>query len=410
MICPNLNNPEVKAKFDQLLNVVPEYAYYLWDKYQGEVPAKYYNLPSTQVKGGVPELFESNSELADAVYEVLGFENKLKTSLGKELEYKDAYVSVSRLKDFKQYQVLDEKGNDIGSVVIEYRGDKTVILHPKLNISGKGYGKDLYKFVSNKFGVEIQEWNEAGISKSDSAKAMWDSLEKKGTAKRIIDEEQGDNFRVLKYINQITPQQKQQAQQLYSQYLDSVFPDSKVKDIVYHGTPDGRFDSFDINQAGKNTKQSTQGIYFTDSKKTADFYAEGSIDFSQFESLEEYNAVKTAKVFSAILNAKNLKLVDNPQAQDRQGDAVLRTIDKLADNGIVGDIDFAHQYIVFEPEQIYILSSKADIQGFKDYMAFQNSEFAKYGTYEQFRQFIISKSSMQIENRLIETGKIDRVC
>jgi len=196
----------------------------------------------------------------------------------------------------------------------------------------------------------------------------------------------------------------------YMQYLSTIFKTSQVKEIVYHGTPDGRFDSFDINQAGKNTKQSTQGIYFTDSKKTADFYAEGSIDFSQFESLEEYNAVKTAKVFSAILNAKNLKLVDNPQAQDRQGDAVLRTIDKLADNGIVGDIDFAHQYIVFEPEQIYILSSKADIQGFKDYMAFQNSEFAKYGTYEQFRQFIISKSSMQIENRLIETGKIDRVC
>ena len=36
--------------------------------------------------------------------------------------------------------------------------------------------------------------------------------------------------------NQITPQQKQQAQQLYSQYLDTIFPNSKVKDIVYHGS------------------------------------------------------------------------------------------------------------------------------------------------------------------------------
>ena len=35
---------------------------------------------------------------------------------------------------------------------------------------------------------------------------------------------------------QITPQQKQQAQQLYSQYLNTIFPDSKVKDIVYHGS------------------------------------------------------------------------------------------------------------------------------------------------------------------------------
>ena len=36
--------------------------------------------------------------------------------------------------------------------------------------------------------------------------------------------------------NGIDSQQKQQAQQLYSQYLDTVFPDSKVKDIVYHGS------------------------------------------------------------------------------------------------------------------------------------------------------------------------------
>jgi hypothetical protein len=155
----------------------------------------------------------------------------------------------------------------------------------------------------------------------------------------------------------------------YSAYLDTIFPDSQVKDIVYHGTPDGNFDSFDINQTGKNTKQFTKGIYFTDSKKTADFYAEGSIDFSQFESLEEYNAVKTAKVFSAVLNAKNLKLVDSPQAQDKQGDAILRTKEKLADNGLVGDQDFAHQYIVFDPEQIHILGNKQDVEGFKEFVS-----------------------------------------
>ena len=69
MICPNLNDPEVKAKFDQLLSVVPEYAYYLWDKYEGEVPAKYYNLVGAtglvagKVAKGVQELFVSNPGL-----------------------------------------------------------------------------------------------------------------------------------------------------------------------------------------------------------------------------------------------------------------------------------------------------------------------------------------------------------
>lgn len=185
--------------------------------------------------------------------------------------------------------------------------------------------------------------------------------------------------------------------QEYSQYLDSVFPDSQVKDIVYHGTPEGEFENFDISKSGKVTGTSTKGIYFSDSKKTADFYAEGSIDFSQFESLEEYEAVKKAKTFSAILNAKNLKLVDNPQAQEKQGDAILRTKEKLSDKGFIGEIDYAHQFIVFEPKQIHILGSKQDIDGFK--------EFAKSG-----KQIEKSVSLQDKVNTLIQEGKATKFC
>ena len=67
MFCPNLSDPEIKRKFESLKSVYPEGAYYLWDKYQGEVPAKYYNVPSTN-KSGVSELFETNPELANQVY------------------------------------------------------------------------------------------------------------------------------------------------------------------------------------------------------------------------------------------------------------------------------------------------------------------------------------------------------
>ena len=230
MFCPNLSDPKIKEQFEKLQSLHPDFAYYLWDKYQGEVPAKYYQLSSTQIKPGVEELFNENSELASV-----------------------------------------------------------------------------------------------------------------GTSEQ------------------------------YSAYLDTIFPDSKVKDILYHGTPDGRFDSFDLSRVGTNTKTNTKGIYFTDSKKTADFYAEGSIDFSQFESYEEYQSVKTAKVFPVILNAKNLKLVDDPQEQEKQGDAVLRTKNKLSDKGFVGELDYAHQYIVFDLNQIHILGNKQDIEGFKKFVASQTS-------------------------------------
>ena len=38
--------------------------------------------------------------------------------------------------------------------------------------------------------------------------------------------------------NGVNEQQKQQVQQLYSQYLNTIFPDSKAKDIFYHGGGD----------------------------------------------------------------------------------------------------------------------------------------------------------------------------
>ena len=125
--------------------------------------------------------------------------NNTQVSLGKELDYNDEYVPERSKHRFKQYEVLDKNKNNIGTVVVEYRGKNTVILHPKLNITNKGYGKNLYKLISSKFNVEIQEWNEGNISNSSAAKYMWDSLEKEGVAKRIIDNESGYNFRVLNY-------------------------------------------------------------------------------------------------------------------------------------------------------------------------------------------------------------------
>ena len=73
--------------------------------------------------------------------------------------------------------------------------------------------------------------------------------------------------------NQITPQQKQQALQLYSQYLDTIFPDSKVKDIVYHGT-DKQFEKFISDNLGSNTKaeDADRGFAFTANKNTAKTY------------------------------------------------------------------------------------------------------------------------------------------
>jgi len=56
-----------------------------------------------------------------------------------------------------------------------------------------------------------------------------------------------------------TPQQ-------YSQYLDTVFPDSKVKDIVYHGT-DKTFEQF--SKDAEKATISDQGMFFAPTKNQA---------------------------------------------------------------------------------------------------------------------------------------------
>ena len=59
----------------------------------------------------------------------------------------------------------------------------------------------------------------------------------------------------------------------YSQYLDTIFPDSKVKDIVYHGT-DKQFEKFISDNLGSNTKaeDADRGFAFTANKNTAKTY------------------------------------------------------------------------------------------------------------------------------------------
>jgi hypothetical protein len=56
-------------------------------------------------------------------------------------------------------------------------------------------------------------------------------------------------------------------QEQYSRYLDTIFPDSKVKSIVYHGT-DNKFEKFHKKYIGKTTKYPSmgylpKGFYFT---------------------------------------------------------------------------------------------------------------------------------------------------
>jgi hypothetical protein len=144
-----------------------------------------------------------------------------------------------------------------------------------------------------------------------------------------------------------TPQQ-------YSAYLDSIFPDSKVKDIVYHGT-DSTFNLKDQLSFWTNTYESA---YYGARVKT------------------KYSG-KSEIVVSAILDINNPLMSENSKVNYKVG------IDFKNNDSIItkNEVDltwggFKHsQLIVNSKKQIHILGNKQDIEGFKDFVCFLICEY-----------------------------------
>ena len=165
-------------------------------------------------------------------------------------------------------------------------------------------------------------------------------------------------------------------QEQYSQYLDTIFPDSKVKDIVYHGTlPQNKFEKFD-KQKGTNLSGEYGGIHFGDltaaiERPTKIVKAENFLT-----GIEEDLSNFKPNIIPVILNIDNIKRVEegknwgqgdwsNLISKENEADGYVYT-NKIENKG-------KDSYVVFEPEQIHILGSKADIQGFKEFVQKDNS-------------------------------------
>ncbi len=146
----------------------------------------------------------------------------------------------------------------------------------------------------------------------------------------------------------------------YSQYLDTIFPDSKVKEIVYHRTS-FNFDVFDKTKIKEQTKR---------------FY------FSIVMNSPRYGT----NCIAVILNIKNLAIpynnsfitqVNKEHPEFTKGKSQWfhlpsNIYQNAKDYGYDGVKEFENnpdeEYSVYEPEQIHILGSKKDIEGFKKYI------------------------------------------
>jgi hypothetical protein len=183
----------------------------------------------------------------------------------------------------------------------------------------------------------------------------------------------------------------------YAEYLSSIFPESVLKNIFYRGTPDpNMIEAEDLDpEKGTGARNLGKGLYWTPNKKKASNYIG-----------------KGGRILAAILNTKNFHVTDINSITQRgyitPGDLTVSEVTNGADTLIsykgldkenhvafktdgtgithiseyVGPVDENglpayqeenaatpefDQLAVNSNEQVHILGSKKDIQGFKDF-------------------------------------------
>jgi hypothetical protein len=338
----------------------------------------------SKVKEGVDFVFEQNPELANKVYEVLGFNNVISykdkiiwghPAIGKTTMLEsnpNAFIDWDNEFNRKRDNWIASKSNNvIGSTefkkarneyMINYNNHKDYTafvteewskIKEKANKENKTLIASphmLLNLFPNDFNKVITMSDKTFIDraiKRSGGDEVNSKLWKEGINKTLMSVDKSKIIETDKYINDlfITPQQKQQALQLYSQYLNTIFPDSKVKDIVYHGSST-EFKGFNKNRVA----------YLTDNK----FYAENFLD------LETPNAIG----YPLIVNIKNpIEITDKKLLRQTYGNFI--NPEELLNNNIDGVIGTdagqkeGKTFVVKNPEQIHLLGSKEDIEGFK---------------------------------------------
>jgi len=141
--------------------------------------------------------------------------------------------------------------------------------------------------------------------------------------------------------------------ELYQEYLNSIFPDSKVKDIVWHGTISENI----IERFDHEYKFNKKGVTY----------------FGDFKQAVGYKEKYRGKIYSALINLKN-PYIQKPMSEDAWATDQLEKehIDSFKEfnyDGIIGEGIFGDkERVVFYPEQIHILGSNQDIEQAKEWL------------------------------------------
>jgi hypothetical protein len=243
---PFESNTELENNQDKIepLNIVLTgvVGYFNGDR---EVTSRFQNINEvkpTSIKPGIQELFDSNPELANQVYEALGFKNNISIPDYEVVTRpsKDIGKSKGRSGNFVEITTPDNYRTNMSAYMVQTNNEGKLFITDieKYNEDStfKGFGTAAYvDFFENyknqgittdtkltKDGIKLLERLEKiGLVYKTDAKLIDDTQVSKVFDTKIYEYNKPlYEFNLNWKNNQITPQQKQQALQQYSQYLE----------------------------------------------------------------------------------------------------------------------------------------------------------------------------------------------
>jgi predicted GNAT family acetyltransferase len=202
----------------------------------------------------IQEIFKINPELKTIASDSLGIEDNkdIVIELGRNKENDLGKVQNINVY-YKGEKIVDSDGQDSSKLYLVTKEDGTSYVGDifiPTELQGQGLGKKILQKVADTLDTKITPtYLSTGGFTSENAKKMWEKIG-----------------------NEILP--NHEAEGLYAEYLKTVFPKTKVEQIVWHGS-NYKFDEFSKIELGKTTSSdsSVEGFFFADNIEAAKFYA-----------------------------------------------------------------------------------------------------------------------------------------
>lgn len=287
IICPNKNLRSWKQLVEsQGLDL----AYFLWNEYDGVVPK---DAIKKQPEGipSVPLSERKVKSLTDSTKQLYKDKNLLNNKGEvKTFPSEQKAKEVAAKKNLSPYYEYDARKTPTGW--------KVFILEPQDNA--------LF------FGNTPEEWAKEK-DREDAQRQVDEDLARAGSDPFYSLEKPRVKIGVEAVFKKYPELVSIGSAQQYSSYLDSIFPNSKFKDIVYHGRSES-FEEFKPTKQRSSLTDFLKGFYFSTSKGVASTYAIREVDF-EIKSLEGIvDIFNTYGHFDKFFKGKDSVILQDPKS------------------------------------------------------------------------------------------------